>query len=152
MEELQILATLIQHADQQIDVGVNTFLTLMGVVAVFTMTETYNKNWNWVLKILLSIGLTVLLWANRDGIIAQMEIYNALIQDFPDDVEPWLTLFGDHGVYQKIGTTSMFWVHAIASWVIHVMVWQKELKEHVGRRVKVWWTNWKRRRPKKRLG
>lgn len=139
MEELQILAVLIQHADQQIDKAVNFFMTLLGVVAVFTMTETYNKNYNWFLKLLVSVGLTALLWVNRDGIIEQMHIYNELITNFPDGMEPWATLFADHGVYQKVSTTTMWWVHAIASWLIHVMVWHKELKEHVGSRILAWW-------------
>ena len=146
MEELQILAMLIQHADEQINKSVNTFLMLMGIMATLTMTQAYEKKFNWFLKILLSVGLTIVFWANRDGIIEQMHIYNALIENFPDGVEPWATLFADHGVYQKMGTTAMFWVHAVASWLVHVLVWHKELKDFGTKRVLRWWKNRKTRR------
>ncbi len=145
MEELQILAVLIQHADKQIDSSVNTFLMLMGIMATLTMTKAYEEKFNVFLKILLSIGLTVVLWANRDGIIDQMLIYNALIENFPDGIEPWATLFADHGVYQKLGTTALFWVHAVASTLVHVLIWHKELKDKFGTRLSVWWKNRKRR-------
>lgn len=149
MEEIQVLAALIQHADQQIDKAVNFFMTLLGVIAVFTMTETYSKHWNWFLKLMLSAALTVILWNNRDGIIEQIHIYNALIADFPDDIEPWATLFGAHGVYQKVDTVMLWWVHAVASWLIHLMVWSRELNSFAAKR-KQWLMTWWRNRKAKR--
>lgn len=146
MEEIQVLAMLIQHADRQIDSSVNTFLMLMGIMATLTMTKAYEEKFNVFLKVLLSVGLTVVLWSNRDAIIAQMEIYNALIENFPDEEEPWATLFGDHSVYHMLSVHAMFWVHAAASWLVHVLVWHKELKDKVGGYIMRWWRNRKARR------
>ena len=57
----------------------------------------------------------------------------------------WATLFADHGVYQKLGTTALLWVHAVASTLVHVLIWHKELKDKFGTRLSVWWKNRKRR-------
>ena len=44
MEELQILATLIQHADKQIDASMNMFLVLTGIMATFTMIKPTRRS------------------------------------------------------------------------------------------------------------
>ena len=149
MEELQVLARLIEHADKQIDASLNMFLVVMGVMATFTMTEAYEKKFNVFLKILLSLGLTVVFWHNRDAITDQMYIYNALVENFPDDVEPWKTLFGDHGVYHMLSPFAMFWLHAVMSSLVHLLVWHKEIKDRIGTRIMVWWQNWKIQRRRK---
>ena len=75
-----------------------------------------------------------------------MYIYNALIESFPDDVEPWKTLFGDHSVYHLLSPVVMFWMHAVMSSLVHVLVWHKELKDKFGHPITIWYRNWKTRR------
>jgi len=128
MNEIDVLAELLKHADEQINLSITVFMTVLGIVATFSATKTYNENFNWILKFLLSIGLTILLIYNRDTIIEQMIIYNKIISNFPLEREPWKTLFGYHGVYHKLSTTQLYWVHASSSWIIHLLIWNKELK------------------------
>lgn len=131
--ELSILAELLRHADNQINSSTTIFMTILGVVATFCSTQAFRENFHWPLKLALSACLTVMLVFNRDEIIQQMVIYNELLTHFPEDREPWKSLFSSHGVFTELSTSMMYWVHAISSTVIHLFVWSKELKGFISK-------------------
>jgi len=126
--EISILAELLQHANNQINSAITTFMTILGVVATFCSTQAFRDNFQWPLKLALSACLIVMLIFNRDAIIHQMIIYNELLTHFPEDKEPWKSLFSSHGVFTELSTNMMYWVHAISSTIIHLFIWSKELK------------------------
>ena len=131
MEELHALISLLQHADDQIDKSVTIAMTLLGVVATFTMTATFAERYNWFLKACMSVFLTVILFYNRDTIIDQMHIYNALVVQLGAlDVTNVSQLFlpGEQSVYTKLSPTSMWLAHGAASWFIHLLIWHIEIK------------------------
>jgi hypothetical protein len=141
MEELNILVMLLQHANDQINGSVTVAMGLIGIVATFTMSQSFATRYNWILKLLMSIAMTVLLFYNRGQIIEQMEIYNAVLLQIGDTpLTSIQTLFAnEYSVYTAMSTTTMWFVHGVASWFLHLLIWHIELKEVVWSRIQTWW-------------